>query len=171
MTYVVNTNCLCIRVNTPSLIGVSLDGKQIFFSVPLLSGNFAINGHDSRNMLRNIKPFDSCRGISSNPIIIEHLQKNSNSWREDVVYKLMDRDWFVHVASKTVFVSQSNSASWGNWKKFSSPYSENNPGVIKLSNVEWKSLRNLYVSDIWVMHDGNFTETSRRLRLHEVMTL
>ena len=172
MTAFLNKMSLCIRVNTPSHVGVSLDGKTLSFSLPNLTGSFVVEGNDDRNILKNCKPFDSCYGITNNPAIIGHLQKKSDSWREDIVYKIMDRNWFVHVASKTVYVSQSDTLFLGNWKKFTSPYiSENDSDVIKLSIAEWKTIRNLYICDFWVMTDGTFTENSRRIRLHEIISM
>lgn len=172
MSAFLNKMSLCIRVNTPSHIGVSLDGKTLLFSMPNLTGSFVVEGHDDRNILKNCKPFDYSYGITSNSVVIGHLQKKCDSWREDIVYKILDRDWYVHLASKTVYVSQSDTLSWGNWRKFTSPYnSDNNSDVIKLSIAEWKTVRNLYLCDFWVMTDGTFTEDSRRIRLHEIISL
>ena len=98
-----------------------------------------------------------------------------DAWREKNAYELEGKNWVVHVSSKTVYMptpamgSRSCSKAWHCWTPPSTV--EVPDGVIRISNEEWRRVRNICVKDVWVWPLHGMAGTCRLLRLHELLAL
>lgn len=105
---------------------------------------------------------------------IASLQHGVNAWRDNNAYELENKDWVVHVGSKTVFMPtptmSSCRAAWQCWTPPSATGSIPE-GVVRISSEEWRLVRNLCVKDAWVWPENGADGMCRLLRLHELLSL
>jgi hypothetical protein len=106
---------------------------------------------------------------------IANLQHGVDAWREKNAFELDGKDWMVHVGSQTVFMpapamgSRHCSSAWQCWTP---PGTAEVPeGVVRISNEEWRRVRNTYVKDVWVWPECGADGVCRLLRLHELLAL
>lgn len=106
---------------------------------------------------------------------IANLQQGVDAWRERNAFELEGKDWVIHIGSQTVFMptpamgSRNCSTAWQCWTPPNTTYVHE--GVVKISNEEWRRVRNAYVKDVWVWPADGVEGTCRLLRLHELLAL